>query len=53
MQIIMATYPKLPPYMVKTLKYSAPEPESRLPWDLVCCIKNIGPTKFIQIMILG
>ena len=36
--------------MVKTLsKCSPPEPESRLPWDLVCSIGDVGPTKFVQI----
>ena len=42
--------------MVKTLKKSYPEPEGRLPWDLVCSIGDGGgggATKFVQMMILG
>ena len=34
-------------------KASPPEPESRWPWDLVCRIRVVGPTKFVQMMILG
>ena len=37
----------------KPLKSSPPEPEGQRPWDLVCSIENVGPTKFIQMMILG
>ena len=40
--------------VVKTLqKSSLPEPEGRRPWDLVCSIRVVGPTKFDQMMILG
>ena len=35
------------------LKISSPEPEGRWPRDLVCSIWDVGPTKFVQIMILG
>ena len=31
---------------------SSPEPEGRCPWDLVCSIGHVGPTKFVQKMIL-
>ena len=24
-----------------------------IPWDLVCSIWDVGPTKFVQMMILG
>ena len=24
-----------------------------MPWDLVCNIRDVGPTEFVQIMILG
>ena len=40
--------------MVKPLeKSSSPEQEGRCPWDLVCSIGDVGPTKFVQMMILG
>ena len=40
--------------MVKTSwKSSSPEPEGQWPWDLVCSIEDVGPTKFVQMMILG
>ena len=29
------------------------EPKDQWPWDLVCSIVNVGPTKFAQMMILG
>ena len=32
---------------------SSPEPEGLWPWDLVCSIGDVGPTKFVQKMILG
>ena len=42
------------PIMVKTIKKtSSPEPEGRWPWDLICSIGDVRPTKFVQIMILG
>ena len=55
-QMILVTWPRWPPcpYMVKTLKKSSsPEPEGQWPWDLVCSIGVVGPTKFVQMMILG
>ena len=55
-QMVLVTWPRWPsrPYMVKTLKKSSsPEPEGRWPWDLVCSIGVVGPTKFVQMMILG
>ena len=54
-QMVLVTWPRWPPrpYMVKTLKKSSPEPEGWWPWDLVCSIGVVGPTKFVQIMILG
>ena len=55
-QMVLVTWPRWPPrpYMVKTLqKSSSPEPEGRWPWDLVCSIGVVGPTKFVQMMILG
>ena len=55
-QMVLVTWPRWPPcpYMVKTLKKSSsPEPESWWPWDLVCSIGVVGPTKFVQMMILG
>ena len=55
-QMFLVTWPRwLPcPYMVKTLlKSSSPEPEGRWPLDLVCSIRDVGPTKFVQTMILG
>ena len=32
------------------LKFSS-EPESRQPWDLVCSIGDVGPSKFVQMII--
>ena len=32
---------------------SSPEPEGRWPWDLVCSMGDVGPTKFVQMMIIG
>ena len=55
-QMVLVTWPRWPPrpYMVKTLKKSSsPEPEGRWPWDLVCSIRVVGPTKFVQMMTLG
>ena len=55
-QMVLVTWPRWLPrqYMVKTLKKSSsPEPEGRWPWDLVCSIGVVGPTKFVQMMILG
>ena len=55
-QIVLVTWPRWPPrpYMVKTIKKSSsPEPEGWWPWDLVCSIGVVGPTKFVQMMILG
>ena len=43
----------MPIYGKSPLKSSSPEPEGRLPWDLVCSIRDVGPTKFVQMMILG
>ena len=42
----------MPIYGKNPLK-SSPEPEGRLPQDLVCSIGDVGPTKFVQMMILG
>ena len=55
-QMVLVTWPRWPPrpYMVKTLqKSSSPEPEGRWPWDLIYSIGVVGPTKFVQMMILG
>ena len=55
-QMVLVTWPRWPPcpYMVKTLKKSSsPEPEGRWTWDLVCSTGVVGPTKFVQMMILG
>ena len=40
------------PYGKNPLKSSSPEPEGRWPWDLICSIGDVGPTKFVQMMIL-
>ena len=55
-QMVFVTWPRWPPhpYMIKTLQKSfPPEPEGQWPWDLVCSIGDVGPTKFVQMMILG
>ena len=52
-QMVLGTWPRLPSrsYMVNPLK--SPEPEGRWPFDLVCSIMNVGPIKFVQMIILG
>ena len=55
-QMVLVTWPRWHPrpYMVKNpQKSSSPEPEGRWPWDLVCSIGVVGPTKFVQMVILG
>ena len=42
------------PIYGKTLLISSSlEPNGQWLWDLVCCIGNLGPTRFSQMMILG
>ena len=41
----------MPIYGKNPLK-SSPEPEGQWPWDLVCSIRDVGPTKFVHMMIL-
>ena len=43
----------MPIYGKNPLKYSSPEPEGWWLWDLVCNILDVGPTNFVQMMILG
>ena len=43
----------MPIYGKNPLKSSAPEPEGQWPWDFVCSIEDVGPNKFVQIMIMG
>ena len=55
-QIVLVTWPRWPqrPYMVKTLKiFSSLEPKGQWPCDLICCIGDVGPTRFAQMMNLG
>ena len=55
-QMIHVLRPRWPPcpYMVKTLpKSSSPKPASRWPLNWVYSIKDLGPTHFVQMMILG
>ena len=42
-----------PIYGKNPLKIFSPEPGGRSPWDFVCSIGVVGPTKFVQMMILG
>ena len=42
-----------PIYGKNLLKSSSQESEGQRPWDLVCSIGDVGPTKFVQMMILG
>ena len=54
--IVLVTWPRWPlrTYMVKTLKMSSSlEPKGQWPWDLVCSIVDVGPTRFAQIINLG
>ena len=37
----------------KNLSKSSPEPVDRFPRDLVCSIRDSGPSEFVQMMILG
>ena len=39
--------------MVKTLKISSLEPKGQWPWNLVCSIGDVGPTRFAQMINLG
>ena len=44
----------MPIYGKQTLrKCSTPESEGQWPWDLVYSIRDVRPTKFDQMMILG
>ena len=51
-QMALVTGPRWPPrpYMVKPLKNLFFR--TRMPWDLVCSIGVVGPTKFVQMRIL-
>ena len=49
----MTKMANMPIYGKNPLKTSSPEPEGWLPWDLVWSIGDVGPTKFVQMMILG
>ena len=40
------------PIYGKTPKKSSPKPEGWWPWDLVCSIGDVGPKKFVQMMVL-
>ena len=42
-----------PIYGKNLLKIFFLEPEGQWPWDLVYSIGDVGPTKFVQMMILG
>ena len=46
----MAAAPK---YGKNRLKTSTPEPEGLPLGNLVCSIGDLGPTKFVQMMIIG
>ena len=40
--------------MVKTLKISSSlEPKDYWLWDLICSIRDVGPTRFAQMINLG
>ena len=43
----------MPIYGKNIFKSSSPEAEGPWPWDLVCIIWDMGPTKFVQMMILS
>ena len=43
----------IPIYGKNPLKSFFQEPEGWWPWDLVCNILDVGPTIFIQMVILG
>ena len=43
----------MPIYGKNLLKSSSPEPEGLWYWDLVCSIGDVGPTKFVQMIILS
>ena len=41
-----------PIYGIQPFEYSL-EPKGQWPWDLVCCIGDVGPTRFTQMINLG
>ena len=42
------------PNMVKTFKYIfTPEPVDRWPWNLVCSVRYMSTSKFVQMVTLG
>ena len=43
----------MPIYGKNPVKPFSPEPEGWWPWDLICNIWDVGPTKFVQMMILA
>ena len=49
----MAKMTATPIFSETCLKSSFPEAEGRCHWDLVCSIGDVGPTKLVQIIILG
>ena len=46
-------HPHTPIYGKNPLKIFFSRTRSWWPWDLVCSIGDVGPTKFVQMMILG
>ena len=42
-----------PIYGKNPFKSSSQEPDGQCPLDLVCSIGDVGPTKFVQMMILS
>ena len=42
-----------PIYGKKPFKYPLFEPKGQWPWDLVCSIGDVGPTRFAQMMNLA
>ena len=52
-QTVQVTWPKWPqwPYLIKTLQiFSSLEHVSRVPWNWVCSIGDLGPLQFVQMM---
>ena len=49
----MAMMAHMPIYGKIPLQPISPEPEGPYPWDLICSARDVEPTKFVQMMILG
>ena len=49
----MTKMPTTPKFGKSPLNIIFSEPKGQWPWDLVCSIGDVGPTRFAQMMNLG